>query len=514
MADRAAPEIGDVFGGYTIESLLGRGGMGTVYLATHERLARRVALKVIAPALADDEDFRARFLRESQLAASLDHANVIPIYDADEVDGVLFLAMRYVQGPNLQALIRERGRFSTEQTLRVAEQIGGALDAAHRAGLVHRDVKPANILLAEPEDHAYLCDFGLAKRTSSQGMTRVGSFLGSVDYCAPEQIEGRAVDGRADIYSLGSVLFHCLAGEPPYTRETEIAVLHAHLADPPPALSSVRADLPSAIDTVISTAIAKVPEDRYRTAGTLASALRAAMTGRGAPLDADATRAAPASATPLELGESATTVLRPVRRRSGASFGLSLAGRRVWLIGVVVLVVALAGASVAVIATRGSDGGSSTAPSAADMRTFVERVENVLVQSAAGRAEIGDTLAKGLDCSISPREAGNRIASVADNRQSILTQLGSLPTPTRTADDIVTKLQRALQQSIEADRHYRDGFFDAADSEEECPLPGNPAFDLAVAADARATQAKEQFVTAFNPLAQRFDRRVWLAGEI
>src|SRR2546430_1396444 len=229
VTDRAAPGVGETFGGYTIESLLGRGGMGTGYLATHARLGRKVAVKVIAPELADDEDFRARFLRESQLAASLDHPNVIPIYDADEVDGVLYLAMRYVRGSSLQALIRERGSLPPAETLRIAEQIGGALDAAHDAGLVHRDVKPANILLAEPGDHAYLCDFGLAKRTSSQGTTRAGSFLGTVDYCAPEQIQGGPLDGRADVYSLGCVLFHCLAGQAPFLRETEFAVLNAHL---------------------------------------------------------------------------------------------------------------------------------------------------------------------------------------------------------------------------------------------------------------------------------------------
>src|SRR6266496_2640909 len=200
VTEPTALGVGDTFGGYTIESLLGRGGMGTVYLATHARLARKVALKVIAPELANDPAFRARFLRESQLAASLDHPNVIPIYDADEIDGVLYLAMRYVSGPSLQALIRARGALSPAETLRIAEQISGALDAAHRAGLVHRDVKPANILIAQPDDHAYLCDFGLARRTRSEGLTETGSFLGSVDYCAPEQIEGRPLDGRADVY--------------------------------------------------------------------------------------------------------------------------------------------------------------------------------------------------------------------------------------------------------------------------------------------------------------------------
>jgi len=238
------PNVGETFGGYTIESVLARGGMGTVFLATHERLARKVALKVIAAELARVDDFRARFLRESQLAAALDHPNVIPIYDADEVDGVLFIAMRYVSGPSLQTLIRDRRSLSLEDTLRIADQIGGALDAAHAAGLVHRDVKPANILVAEPGDHAYLSDFGLARRTSAEGMTQTGFFLGTVDYASPEQIEGRPLDGRADVYSFGCVLFHCLAGRPPFVRDSEFAVLNAHLRDPPPNLSSSRSDLP------------------------------------------------------------------------------------------------------------------------------------------------------------------------------------------------------------------------------------------------------------------------------
>src|SRR5512133_170323 len=267
--------VGDEFGPYKIESLLGRGGMGTVYLATHARLERRVALKVIAPDLADDPDFRARFLRESRLAASLDHPHVIPIYDADEIDGTPYLAMRYVDGPSLHEVIRESGALSRGETLRIAEQIGGALDAAHQADLIHRDLKPANILLAEAGRHAYLCDFGLAKRTSSRGMTHAGSFLGTVDYCSPEQIRGEPLDGRADVYSLGCVVYHCLSGEPPYARDSEVAVLQAHLNDPPPSLSP---DL----DGVFAGAMAKDREDRYPTGAALTSDLREAIAG-GAP---------------------------------------------------------------------------------------------------------------------------------------------------------------------------------------------------------------------------------------
>ena len=351
MTEPLVPGVGETFGAYTIESLLDRGGMGAVYLAMHSRLERKVALKVIAPELADDEDFRARFLRESQLAASLDHPNVIPIYDADEIDGVLYLAMRYVGGPSLQALIRERGSLSPGDALRIAEQIGGALDAAHQAGLVHRDLKPANILLAEPGDHAYLCDFGLAKRTSSKGLTRTGSFLGTVDYCSPEQIQGKPLDGRADVYSLGCVLFHCLVGRPPYERETEIAVLHAHLLEPPPILSGVRSDLPRSLDGVITTAMAKEPGDRYATAGALAADFKKAIR------DPDATRAAPIPATRAQK----TLV---------AAKGRPLQGRRGRLIAAAIAAVVLGvAAAAAFLATRESDGGANTT---AELRPFVE----------------------------------------------------------------------------------------------------------------------------------------------
>ncbi|HKG10481.1 MAG TPA: serine/threonine-protein kinase [Gaiellaceae bacterium] len=470
------PSAGDSFGAYRVESLLGRGGMGSVYLATHERLGRKVALKLIAADLASDETFRARFLRESQLAASLDHPNVIPIYDADEVEGVLYLAMRYVGGPSLHALVNERGPMAPSEALTIAEQIGGALDAAHAAGLVHRDVKPANVLVAEPGGHAYLCDFGLAKRASGEGVTQTGSFLGTVAFCSPEQIEGRPLDGRSDVYSLGCVLFYCLIGRPPYVRESDFAVLEAHLRAPPPAVGD------AALDPVLAKAMAKDPGDRYETGGALAEAV-------GRALDPEATRAAP----PRPAPEAETHVLR---RRP----------RRGWLV---------AAAAVALAAALAAAGlslrGSGSDAQGAKLRTFVDRIENVLEQSAGGREQISSALDAAFDCSMAPRAAGRQIASVADNRQSILLQLGTLQTPTEQADEVVTLLQGALQQSIEADRHYRDGLFAVAPT---CPLPRNASFTLAATSNAEATTAKKRFVRAFNPLADQFGRRTWSAGEI
>ena len=465
--------VGEQFGPYRVESVLGRGGMGTVYLATHERLQRKVALKVIATALADDPDFRSRFLRESRLAASLDHPHVIPIYDADEVEGVLYLAMRYVAGPSLQALIAE-GALNPGDTLRVTEQIGGALDAAHAADLIHRDLKPANILLSESDRHAYLCDFGLAKRTSSKAMTRAGSFLGTVDYCSPEQIRGEPLDGRADVYSLGCVVFHSLSGRPPYARDSEIAVLQAHLNEPPPTLSPE-------LDGVFARAMAKDREERYPTAAALASDLRQAVAG-GAPATVRA------QALPVTL-EHSTQVAPRARRRWP------------WIVAAAVLVALVAGGA-AIWATRDSGDDASLAP-------FVDRVENMLTQSAAGRREIADALNDVGKCKVPNAVAAQRIDSVADNRQSILQQLGTMTAPTAATDRILTLLQRSLQNSIEADRHYALGLRGSA----SCPLPKNPSFTLAAAADRDATTAKELFVARFDPLATSLQRRTWSAGE-
>jgi len=465
--------LGEQFGPYRIESVLGHGGMGTVYLATHARLERKVALKTIAPALADDPDFRTRFLRESRLAASLDHPHVIPIYDADEVDGVLYLAMRYVDGPSLQALISE-GALTPGDTLRVTEQIGGALDAAHAADLIHRDLKPANILVSEADGHAYLCDFGLAKRTSSRAMTHAGSFLGTVDYCSPEQIRGEQLDGRADVYSLGCVVFHCLSGRPPYPRDSEIAVLQAHLNEPPPTLSPE-------LDGVFARAMAKDREDRYPTATALASDLRAAIAG-GAP--------ATVRAQALPATREHATQVAPRRRK-----------RWPWFVAAAVLL-ALAAGGAAIWATRDSGDDTSLAP-------FVGRVENLLDQSAAGRREIAAALNDANTCKISNAAAAERIDSVADNRQSILQSLGSMTAPTAATDRMLTLLQRALVSSIEADRHYRDGLRRST----ACPAPKNADFTLAAASDRDATTAKELFVARFDPIATRLHRRAWSAGD-
>ena len=272
-------QIGGEIAGYRIESVIGRGGMGVVYLAEHLRLKRKAALKVLAPELAGDERFRSRFLVEAELAASLDHPNIVTVFDAGEADGLLYIAMRLVEGTDLKTLIEREGPLALDRTASIIAQVASALDAAHTKGLIHRDVKPANVLIGGT-DHAYLTDFGLTKRPDqTTGLTKTGQFMGSVDYAAPEQFEGKPLDARTDVYSLACVAYECLTGTVPYPRDQEAAVMYAHLRDAPPRPSASRPGLPPTVDGVVAKGMAKRPEDRYGSAGGLAQALRGALPG-------------------------------------------------------------------------------------------------------------------------------------------------------------------------------------------------------------------------------------------
>ncbi|MEU6091951.1 serine/threonine-protein kinase [Streptomyces sp. NPDC047085] len=279
---RPSALIGARVANYRIESEVGRGGMAVVYRARDLRLDRTVALKLLAPELARNDTFRKRFTHESRVAAAIDHPHIVPVFEAGETDGVLYIAMRFVAGSDLRQFIDRHGPLPFADAVRIAAQVASALDAAHEHGLVHRDVKPGNVLVArgadrEHPEHVYLTDFGLTKKSLSlTGFTSVGQFVGTLDYVAPEQISGRPVDGRCDVYGLACVVYETLTGRPPFQREDDMALLWAHQYDDPPPPSEARPDLGPAVDAVFARALAKSPDDRHDTCLDFVAALRAA----------------------------------------------------------------------------------------------------------------------------------------------------------------------------------------------------------------------------------------------
>jgi YVTN family beta-propeller protein len=312
------PLVGDEFAGYRLRSVLGRGGMSVVFQAEHPRLGNVVAIKVLAPELASDDVFRTRFLEESRIAASMNHPNVIPIHDMGASDGLLYIVMRYVSGTDLRQMIKKRGRLQPEVAVFLLSQAARALDAAHAKGLVHRDVKPGNLLVErsnddDDPDHLYLADFGITKRVMTHtGLTSTGQFLGTVDYVAPEQIRGPSVAGlagMADQYSLGCVLYECLTGRVPFEKDMIPAIIWAHVEEDPVQPTALRPDLPPAVDEVFARVLAKQPGDRYRNCREFMDAARTALgdraTAPGPP------RPASGSYTPTEMGLSATAIDYP-----------------------------------------------------------------------------------------------------------------------------------------------------------------------------------------------------------
>ncbi|GGO40009.1 serine/threonine-protein kinase [Streptomyces lasiicapitis] len=322
---RPSELLGKQIAGYRVESEIGRGGMAVVYRAKDLRLDRTVALKLLAPELARNDTFRQRFTHESRVAAAIEHPHIVPVFEAGETDGVLYIAMRYVSGLDLRHLLDRSGPLPVGAALRIAAQVASALDAAHDHGLVHRDVKPGNILVAKGTDsehpeHVYLTDFGLTKKSLSlTGFTTVGQFVGTLDYVAPEQISGRPVDGRCDVYSLACVVHETMAGGPPFQRDDDMALLWAHQYDQPPRLTEKRPGVPEALDGVLAKALAKSPDDRYDSCLEFASALRAAATGgvRGHPPTQVDAQVVGASADPGAPPEPPRWALPVYRRLPG-----------------------------------------------------------------------------------------------------------------------------------------------------------------------------------------------------
>jgi YVTN family beta-propeller protein len=418
-------QVGQHFAAYRIESLIGRGGMGVVYLAEDPRLDRRVALKVLMPSLAGSASFRSRFDRESKLAASLDHPHIIPIYEAGEADGRLYLAMRYVEGTDLKALLQKEPP-SAERMVAIIDQVADALDAAHARGLVHRDVKPGNILVAAKVDenspeYCYLCDFGLTKPASGASeLTGSGQVWGTGDYLAPEQIHGEAVDSRTDVYALGCMVYECLTGSVPYPREHEVAVMFAHLSQPPPSVTAARPDLPPGIDAVIATAMAKAKEQRYPTCSALAADVRAELLGEPRPLDSPVGRAA--LSRPPSRGRAVASEWvpeaaqeEPKRRRI-----------RVRAVATAVLLAVAGGALGLILVTRGNSTPRHAVPPVAKLN---RPVANVLVgdapfELAAGNDELWVALGQASGQESNPPNAVARL-DVINNQLGLSIPLNS-----------------------------------------------------------------------------------------
>jgi serine/threonine protein kinase len=275
--------IGSEFAGHRIESVAGRGGMGVLYRARHLELDIPRALKVIVPEHTADDEFRARFKREWRLAARIEHPNVIPVHEVGEEDGVLYISMRFIEGQDLGRLIASEGKLDPSRAAAIIDQIASALDAAHEAGLVHRDVKPANVLIEQGRrgEQAYLTDFGLTKAAASKtAMTASGMFVGTIDYMSPEQFEGDSLDARADVYALGCVLYESLTGRIPFEREGYQARIFAHMTSDAPLPSDAVPELPKEFDRVVATAMAKDPDERFLSAGDLGRAALAAAAGQ------------------------------------------------------------------------------------------------------------------------------------------------------------------------------------------------------------------------------------------
>jgi sugar lactone lactonase YvrE len=442
-----------VFAGYRIESVLDRGGMGVVYRATDPVLKRGVALKIVAPEYTRDPAAVARFKNEARLAASLEHPNIVPVYGGGEYQGVVYLAMRLVPGTDLRHVITD-GPVELPVIERVVSQVASALDAAHGRGLVHRDVKPANILLtgAGGAEHAYLADFGLTKQLgSSAGLTRTGAWVGTPDYVAPEQIQGQAVDGRSDVYSLGCVLYELLTGDVPYPRDSHVAKLWAHINDPPPSPRRRRPELPEAFDAVVARATAKRPADRYDTAGELAAALEAAMPRRAAarthtaglapvpqpepPVPMDAVRDRPAAREPPPRVRPAAVSRRrspPPRRR------------RTLLLPMAAIAAVLA-AVAAAIAVLGREDDRPQTPATADATQEPARTATGPFALAGGPDElavgagavwVAESRAQRLT-RIDPRTGATTSVRVGPNPDGVAVAFGSIWVSVTGADEVV-----------------------------------------------------------------------------
>jgi serine/threonine protein kinase len=552
--DLVLPGLPGRIAGYRLEECIGRGGAGVVYLARDGRLGRKVALKVVAPELARDAAFRARFLSESRAAAALGHPHIIPVYQAGEAGGIVYLAMRYVRGGDARSLLSRVGPLGFARAWTIVAQVASALDAAHGHGLIHRDVKPASMLVdasvvggKTPRrtgggdfDHVYLSDFGMSKNLSGE-TTAAGQFAGMLDYLAPEQIEGRALDGRADLYSLACAGFELLCGTPPFGQDQGLTVMYAQLYAPPPAATARRPDLPAAVDLVLARALAKRPADRYATCGQFAEELRTALGLRPGEPDNPARSRAPGHGGPVPAAGPASSAEGPARQyESGyepaqapapvpsgsgrvSADSVSAPGRpdrqpfrrRPGVIGLILAVAAVAivagavAAGVAHLNSPAPDARANSSPAASSApsssaSTMASRqaaaVNELLGSSAATRKALQGAVNQIRDCTDLPG-AVSQIRNVVDQRSSQYNQASALPTAALASGAIVkSDLITALRDSLDADRDYLTWAQQQLNA--GCtPTAQSGAYNAAYNADQQADASKQAFVQVWDPIA-------------
>jgi serine/threonine protein kinase len=528
MTDNVRHQRGDKIAGYVLEDQIGAGGMAVVFRARDDRLGRPVALKLLAPGLAADDGFRQRFIRESRAAAAVDHPNIIPIYEAGEADGVLFIAMRYVQGGDVRALLDGGGPLPAARAWAIISQIAKALDAAHRHGLVHRDIKPGNILLdagagaagpnrgpgpAGPSEHVYLSDFGISKQPSgASGLTLAGQFLGTLDYIAPEQLEGHGLDGRADLYSLGCAAYELLSGRPPFRPAQGLALIRAHLSERPPALTAERPDLPPAVDWVLARAMAKSPGERYLTGAEFAADLgRSLGLLPGHPVPP---RAGTASGAVTQQAQYRDTRPGPVRDYSHPATVTATAPARQpaarprsprLVAGAIIAGLAVVAASIVAAAVLARGPGTASASGSAEITAQNAQAQNVstLLSSSTGSisqlepalGEIDDCtdLAGGIRALAGIRDQRSREYAKAQHLSVSLLPEGS---------SLKSDLTQALRYSLLVDSGYLNwATRESQDGCQEGTEPGLTDQDVTGQDNTQASDFKRDFLQLWNPIA-------------
>ncbi len=473
---------GSEVAGCRIEGVLGRGGMGVVYRATQVSLERPVALKVIAPELTGSEDFRERFKRESRLAASIDHPNVIPVYEAGEADELLYLIMRFVDGTDLRALIDDEGPLEPGRAASLTAQVAGALGAAHRRELIHRDVKPANVLVTGHGDseHAYLTDFGIAREVQATGgLTKTGMVVGTLDYIAPERIQDGGGDGRSDVYALGCVLYEALTGSVPFPRDSDVPKMYAHLSEPAPSAREKRPETPEPFSQIAQRAMAKDPAERFATADEMGAALMRAAPEEPPTAATQAVAPSTVAAAPPTVPAEPPTVAAEPRTVPAEPPTVPIAppapprsappARRRWpLVAGIAVVAAVAGGAALLLAGGGEEPAKEQAGQVVQDPAGSEPPASEPVDPRAlrpvGLGKGTDGVAAGLGCSVGCQQGGEQRdarstrprttcrppSTSGASRTASSSTIPASGSPTRS-DDTVSRDRQPLRRGVRDD---------------------------------------------------------------